>query len=49
MLDIIVGITVILLCLGAASALVFYSTRQINRIARLKRSSYRDIVQRRNG
>ena len=44
-LDIIIGITVIAFCLGGASVLVLYSRRQINRIARMKRSTYRDIMQ----
>ena len=45
MLEIIVGVTIIVFCLGAASAFVFYSRRQIHRIARMKRSTYRDIMQ----
>ena len=49
MLEIIIGVTIIAICLAAASALVFYSRRQINRIARMKRSSYRDIMHNRHG
>ena len=45
MLDIVIGIAVIAFCLGGASILVLYSRRQINRIARMKRSTYRDIMQ----
>ena len=43
--EIIIGITIIIFCLGASSAFVFYSRRQIHRIARMKRSTYRDIMQ----
>ncbi|UCF97365.1 MAG: hypothetical protein JSV89_19650 [Spirochaetaceae bacterium] len=49
MIDIIIGIAVILFCLVVASLFVFYSTRQINKIARMKRSTYRDILQSRHG
>jgi hypothetical protein len=49
MLEIIIGIVIIVFCLGASSALVFYSRRQINRIARMKRSTYRDIIQSKHG
>ena len=49
MLEIIIGVAIIAFCLGASSALVFYSRRQINRIARMKRSSYRDILQSKHG
>jgi hypothetical protein len=48
-IEIIVGVAVIIFCLGAASAFVFYSRRQINRISRMKRSTYRDIIQSKNG
>jgi len=44
-LDIIIGVVIIVFCLGAATAFVFYSRRQIHRIALLKRSTYRDIMQ----
>ena len=44
-MDIVIGIAVIAFCLGGASVLVLYSRRQINRIARMKRSTYRDIMQ----
>ncbi len=49
MLDIIIGAAVIVFCLGAASVLVFFSRGQINRISRMKRSTYRDIMQNRHG
>jgi len=48
-LEIIIGVAIIAFCLGAASAFVFYSRRQINRIARMKRSTYRDIMHNRHG
>jgi hypothetical protein len=48
-LEIIVGVAIIAFCLGAVSAFVFYSRRQIERIARMKRSTYRDIMQDRHG
>jgi uncharacterized membrane protein (DUF4010 family) len=44
-LDIIIGVVIIVFCLGAASAFVLYSRRQIHRIALMKRSTYRDIMQ----
>jgi hypothetical protein len=47
--EIIIGVTIIAFCLGATSALVFYSRRQINRIARMKRSTYRDIMHDKHG
>jgi len=47
--EIIIGVTIIVFCMGAASALVFYSRRQINRIALMKRSTYRDITQNKHG
>ncbi len=49
MFEIIIGVTIIVFCMGAASALVFYSRRQINRIALMKRSTYRDITQNKHG
>jgi hypothetical protein len=49
MIEIIIGVAIIGFCLGAASALVFYSRRQINRIALMKRSTYRDIMQNKHG
>lgn len=49
MFEIIIGVVIILFCLGAASALVFYSRRRINHIARMKRSTYRDIMQNKHG
>jgi hypothetical protein len=49
MLDIIIGAVVIVFCLGAVSALVFYSRRQIDKISRMKRTTYRDIMQNRHG
>jgi hypothetical protein len=48
-LEIIVGVFIIVFCLSASSAFVFYSRRRINRIARMKRSTYRDIMQEKNG
>jgi hypothetical protein len=48
-LEIIIGISIIVFCLGASSAFVFYSRRQIDRIARMKRSTYRDIMHNKNG
>jgi hypothetical protein len=48
-LEIIIGVTIIALCLSAASALLFYSCRQIDRISRMEHSSYRDIMQDRHG
>jgi len=47
--EIAIGIAVVLFCLTAVSILVFYSRRQINRISRMKKSTYRDIIQDRNG
>jgi hypothetical protein len=49
MVEIIIGVAIVVFCLGAASVLVFYSRRQINRISRMKHSSYRDIMQDRHG
>ena len=49
MVEIIIGVVIILVCLGAASILVFYSRRQISRISRMEHSSYRDIMQDRHG
>ena len=49
MLDLIIGVTIIALCLGATTALLLYSTRLINRISRMKSSTYRDIAQDRHG
>jgi hypothetical protein len=49
MLEIIIGVTIIVFCLGASSAFIFYSRRQIDRIARMRRSTYRDIMQDRHG
>jgi hypothetical protein len=43
-LEIIIGVAIIVFCLGAATAFLFYSRRQIERIARMKRSTYRDIM-----
>jgi heme O synthase-like polyprenyltransferase len=47
--EIIIGVSIILFCMGAASAFVLYSRRQIDRIARMKRSTYRDIMHDKNG
>ena len=47
--EIAIGIAVVLFCLTASSILVFYSRRQINRISRMNKSTYRDIIQERNG
>ena len=49
MLEIIIGVIIIIFCLGASSAFVFYSRREIHRIARMKRSTYRDIMQNKHG
>ncbi len=49
MLDIIIGVVVIVFCLGAVSAFVFYSRRQIEKISRMNRTTYRDIMQNRHG
>jgi len=48
-LDIIIGAVAIVFCLGASSAFVFYSRRQIEKISRMKRSTYRDIMKNRHG
>jgi hypothetical protein len=48
-LEIIIGVIIIIFCLGASSAFVFYSRREIHRIARMKRSTYRDIMQNKHG
>jgi hypothetical protein len=48
-LDIIIGVVVIVFCLGASSVLVFYSRRQIEKISRMNRTTYRDIMQNRHG
>lgn len=49
MLDIIVGAVLIVFCLGASSAFVFYSRGQIEKISRMKRTTYRDIMHNRHG
>jgi len=49
MVEIIIGTGIIIFCLGAATGLVLYSRRQIDRISRMKQSSYRDIMQDRHG
>ncbi len=49
MSDIIIGAVIIVFCLGASTGLVFYSRRLIEKISRLKSSTYRDILQDRHG
>jgi Na+/proline symporter len=47
--DLIIGVIIIVFCLGSTTALVLYSRRLIHRISRMKSSTYRDIVQDRHG
>jgi hypothetical protein len=45
MRDLVIGIVLLAFCLGSSTVLVFYSRRRIQRISRLKSSTYRDILQ----
>jgi phosphate/sulfate permease len=47
--DIIIGAVIIAFCLGISTGLVLYSRRLIEKISRLKSSTYRDILQDRHG
>ena len=49
MRDIVIGIIVIALCLGSTTALVLHGRRAVERISRLKSSTYRDILKDRDG
>jgi len=49
MVDTVVGVIIIVFCMTAVTVLVVYSRRRIERIGRMKRTTYRDIIGDRRG